>query len=86
LEVAELRAETSTEYVREAIKQTQTGKWPGHSGITYKFWKSWKETKKNSEKMMIKKTISISSILQSICNDIERNRIEDEFYTKTPTE
>jgi len=38
--VAELRAGTSTEDVEEAIKQTQTGKCPGHSGITYEFWKS----------------------------------------------
>jgi len=45
VEVAELRAETSTEDVREAIKQTQTAKCPGHSGITYEFWKSWKGPK-----------------------------------------
>jgi len=54
MEVTELRAETSTEEVKEAIKQTQTGKFPGHSSITYEFWKSWKEPKKNSEKTMIK--------------------------------
>jgi|SRR5882724_10212934 len=49
VEVAELRAGTSTDDVEEAIKQTQTGKCPGHSGIRYEFWKSWKEPKKNSE-------------------------------------
>jgi len=49
LEVAELRARTSTEDIEEVIKQTQTGKYPGHSGIKYQFWKSWKEPKKNSE-------------------------------------
>jgi len=46
VEITELRAETSTEDVREAIKQSQTGKCPGHSGITYEFWKSWKEQRK----------------------------------------
>jgi len=54
-EVAELRGGTWMEEVEEAIKQTQTGKCPGHSGITYEFWKSCKEPKKNSEEMMIKK-------------------------------
>ena len=46
VEVAELTAKPSTEEVREAIKQTQTGKCPGHSGITYEFGKSWKEPRK----------------------------------------
>ena len=49
VEVAKLRAGTSTEEVEEAIKQVQTGKCPGHSSIAYEFWKSWKEPKKNSE-------------------------------------
>ena len=49
VEVAELKAETSVEEVKEAIKQTQIGKCPGHSGKTYEFWKSWKEPKKNSK-------------------------------------
>jgi len=75
VEITELRAETSTEDVREAIKQSQTGKCPGHSGITYEFWKSWKEPKKNrnGEENDDKTPISISSILKSIFNDIERH-------------
>src|SRR5882724_7063204 len=82
VEVAELTAKPSTEEVREAIRQTQTGKCPGHSGITYEFWKSWKEPKKNSEGNNDKKPISISSILQSVFSNIERHGIEDEAYTK----
>jgi len=46
VEVTELKDETSAEEVKEAIKQTQTGKCPGHSGITYEFGKSWKEPRK----------------------------------------
>jgi len=49
VEVTELRAETSAEEVKEVIKQTQMGNFPGHSGITYDFWKSWKEPKKNND-------------------------------------
>ena len=82
MDITELRAETSTVDVREAIKQPQTGKCPGHSGITYEFWKSWKEPKKNSEKDNDKRPISISSILQSVFSDIERHGVEDEDYTK----
>ena len=82
VDITKLRAETSAEDVKEAIKQSQTGKCPGHSGITYEFWKSWKEPKKNNEGNDDKKTISISSILQSVFNDIERHGIEDETYTK----
>jgi len=82
VEEAELRTETSTEEVREAIKPAQTGKCPGHSSITYEFWKTWKEPKKNRQDNNDKRPISISSILQSIFNDIERHRIEDEAYTK----
>src|SRR5882724_7464580 len=76
------QAITSADDVKEAIKQSQTGKCPGHSSITYEFWKSWKEPKKNSEENDDKKPISISSILQSVFNDIARHRIEDETYTK----
>ena len=54
MEITELKAETSAEEVEESIKQTQTGKCPGHSSITYEFWKSWKEPKKNTKKMMIR--------------------------------
>ena len=54
MEVTELKAETSVEEVKQAIKQTQTGKFPGHSHITYEFWKSWKEPKKTAKKMMIR--------------------------------
>ena len=81
MEVTELKASTSTEEVEEAIKQAQTGKCPGHSGITYEFWKSWKEPKKNSEKDNDKRPINIS-ILQSVFSDIERHGVEDEDYTK----
>jgi len=81
VEVAKLRAGTSTEEVEEAIKQVQTGKCPGHSSIAYEFWKSWKEPKKNSKEDDDKKPISISSILQSIFSDIEKKGIEDEAYT-----
>jgi len=49
-----MKAETSAEEVKEPIKQSQTGKCPGHSGITYEFWKSWKETKKTAKEMMIR--------------------------------
>jgi len=59
VDITELRAETSTEVVREAIKQSQTGKCPGHTGITYEFWKYWKEPKQNSEENDDKKPISI---------------------------
>jgi len=41
-----------------------------------------KDQRINSEENNDKKTISISSILQSVFNDIERHRIEDEAYTK----
>jgi len=37
-----------------------------------------KEPKKNSEENDDKKSITISSILQSVLNDIERHVIEDE--------
>jgi len=40
VDITKIRAETSTEDVRESIKQSQTGKFPGHSSITYEFWKS----------------------------------------------
>ena|SRR5882724_1031304 len=60
VEVVELRVGTSMEEFEEAIKQTKTGKCPGHSSITCEFWKSWKEPKKNSEGDNDKKTISIS--------------------------
>jgi len=69
-ELTELKAKTSTKYVKEAIKQTQTGKFPGHSGITYESWKSWKEPKKNSKEKKDKKThkhiINFISILSSM--------------------
>ena len=78
VEVTELKDETSAEEVKEAIKQTQTGKCPGHSGITNEFWKSWKEPKRNSEENDDKKPISISSILQNVFSDIEKHGIEDE--------
>jgi len=81
VEVTELQAETSAEEVKEAIKQTQTGKCPGHSGIIYEFWESWKEPKKNSEENDDKKPLSISSTLQSVFNNIARHWIEDEAYT-----
>ena len=55
---------------------------PGHSSITYEFWKSWKEPKKNSEGNDDKKPISISLIHQNVFNDIKRHRIEDKAYTK----
>jgi len=38
VEIAELRAGTSTEDVEEAIKQNKAGKFSGHSSITYEFW------------------------------------------------
>ena len=69
----------SAKEVKEAIEQTQMGKCLGHSGITYDFWKSWKEPKKNNDD---KEPIIISSIIQSVFNDIERHGIEDEAYTK----
>jgi len=81
-DITELSTKTSAEEIKEAIKQSQTGKCPGHSGITYEFWKSWKEPKNDNEKNNDRKPISISSILQSIFNDIEKHGIEDEAYTK----
>jgi len=81
VDITELRAKTSAEDVREAIKQSQTGKCRGHSRITYELWNSWKEPK-NNEENNDKKPISISSILQSVFNDIERHEIVDEAYTK----
>ena len=82
MDVTKLRAETPAEDVKEAIEQSQTGKCPGHSGITYEFWKSWKKPKENSEGNDDKKPISISSILQSVFSDIERHAMEDEAYTR----
>src|SRR5882724_11554860 len=41
-----------------------------------------KDQRINSKENDDKKTISISSILQSVFNDTERHRIEDEAYTK----
>src|SRR5882724_9209854 len=65
-DVTELSTETSAEEIKGAIKQSQTGKCPGHSGITYEFWKSWKEPKKGNEENNDKKPMSISLILQSV--------------------
>jgi len=81
-DITKLSTETSAEEVKEAIKQSQTGRCPGHSGITYEFWKSWKEPKESNKENNDKKPISISSILQSVFNDIEKHRVEDEAYTK----
>src|SRR5882724_5185178 len=72
-DVTELSTETSAEEIKEAIKQSQTGKCPGHRGITYEFWKSWKEPKKGNEENNDKKPISISLILQIVFNDIEKH-------------
>ena len=44
--------------------------------------KTGENQRKIVKKTMIKKPISISSILQSVFNDIERHGIEDEAYTK----
>jgi len=55
--VTELKDETSAEEVKEAIKETQMGKCPGHSSITYEFWKSWKEPQKNNKENDNKKPI-----------------------------
>src|SRR5882724_6773852 len=78
-EVTEIRTEMSAKEDKEAIEQNQMGKCPGHSGIKYEFWKSWKAPKKNNDD---KEPIIISSIIQSVFNDIERHGIEDEAYTK----
>ena len=77
-----MKATTSAIEIEEALKQAQVGKCPGHSGITYEFWKSWKEPKPSKEEDDEKKPVSISAILQSVFNDIERHGIEEESYTK----
>src|SRR5882672_8948777 len=81
-ESKELDAETSLEEIKEGLKQSQAGKCPGHSGITYEFWKSWREPKPSKDGDEEKKPISISSILQTVFNDIERHGVENEAYTK----
>jgi len=40
------------------------------------------KNQRKTVEMMIKKPISISSILQSVFSDIERHGTEDEAYTK----
>jgi len=82
MEINKLKATTSAIEIEEALKQAQTGKCPGYSGITYEFWKSWKEPKPSKKEDDEKKPISISAILQSIFNDVKRHGIEDESYTK----
>jgi len=78
----ELETETSMKEIQKALKQSQAGKCPGHSGITYEFWKSWKEPKPSKEENNDKKPISILSILQTVFNDLERHGVESEAYTK----
>ena len=82
MEVNKLKIETSAMEIEEALKQAQMGKCPGYSWITYEFWKSWKEPKPSKKEDDEKKLVSISAILQSVFNDVERHRIEDESYTK----
>src|SRR5467141_4320447 len=81
-ESKELEVETSLEEIEEALKKSQAGKCPGHSGIMYEFWKYWKEPKPSKEENNEKKPISISSILKTVFNDVERHGVEDEAYTK----
>jgi len=47
--------------IEEALKQAQTGKCPGYSGITYDSGKSWKEPKPNKKEDDERQPISISA-------------------------
>jgi len=53
MEVTELKAETSGEEVKEAIKKPKQ-EIPGHGGTTYELSKSWKEPRKTVKKMMLR--------------------------------